>query len=76
MKTKKYYMHTINGKPGAFDGTQICYGWHRMPLTSSLKQIKEEQKKSRAYRMKKNFDIFPDYGYLLVYLPNETKGGL
>ena len=70
MKKKKYYLHTIDGHPAAFKDTQICYGWHRMPLASSLKQIREEQKKTLVYRTRKGFRLLGKYGYLLVYLPD------
>jgi len=69
MKKKKYYLHTINGYPGGFNDTQICYRWRGMKLVSNLDQIKAERKKSKAYRIKCGFNV-PTYGHILVYLPD------
>ena len=67
MARKKYYLHTLDGRPGAFDGTQICYAWHGMPLAKTLQQIRAEQKRSIEHRMEQRLDV-SNYGYLLVYL--------
>jgi hypothetical protein len=61
------YLHTIDGQAATFDGYQICYAtFFGTPndLCSSLKQIKKEQKISKANRLKDGFHLDSDYGYL------------
>lgn len=51
MKTRKFYMHTINGRPGQFQPSTkgICFaGKACTRLATSLKQIRTEQKIDRA----------------------------
>lgn len=64
----KYYMHTINGKPAIFDGDQVCYGHQGMniaKLPTSLKELRDEQAASIAWRRRQGFsDCVGSYGYL------------
>lgn len=69
-KKKNYnYMHTIKGKPAYFDGNQIVYcaqyGGH---LCYSLKEIREEQKKSNELRTKMGFPIDTGDDYIKVVI--------
>jgi len=72
---KKYYMHTIEGKPAFYskkDG-QICYACyfgaiHHNVLATSLRQIRKEQELSNNYRRENKLGIEYDYGYILVYV--------
>jgi hypothetical protein len=59
MPTERFYMHTIDGMPGYFGGTQIVFAERRdhwqddYPLCvirRSERQIRREQAKSRATR--------------------------
>lgn len=68
---KKYYMHTINGRPAAFHGSQICYWWHgakknKPKMCTSLAQIRSQQKKTKKYREKLGCGMLHDYGYIIV----------
>ncbi len=66
MKVKTYYLHTIDRRPGTFDGNQICFAtFYGKPnkLATSLKQIRAEQKASREYRARRGFDDSFEYGY-------------
>lgn len=69
MKLK--YIHTINGKVAGFNGNQICYanrprinGWHPIAV-NSLKEIREEQNKSKKYRKDRNYPD-TDYSYVII----------
>jgi hypothetical protein len=70
MKTKTMYMHTLDGKPAAFNSTEnyvyFCSGREPVVLVESLKQIRRAQKLDR--------DKWPNaapfkYGYVLVKVP-------
>ena len=71
-----YYVHTINGRPGGFDGMQICYagggrGWHA-PAVRSLRQIRREQQASIRFR-RATFQeraIEQKYGYVIIRTPD------
>jgi hypothetical protein len=60
------YVHTIDGRPGTFDGYQICfaanYGRPNKPARS-LQQIRREQAKSRANRIRDGFSDNGEYDY-------------
>lgn len=61
------YMHTINGKPGTFDGYQICYAtFYGKPniLCESLDQIRKEQRLTKENRERDGFKICSDYRHL------------
>lgn len=65
------YVHTINGHLAGYNGQQICYankprknGWH-VKVMNTLKQIKEEQKKSNDYRKRRGFNK-TNYGYQII----------
>lgn len=75
MVKKNYkYMHTIKGKPAYFVNdkrcTQICYaGQYVNSLCDSLKQIREEQKISNAWRKNKGYcSSLEKYGYKKVVI--------
>jgi len=65
---KYKYMHTVRGRPAIYDRKeQICYVIKVGELVSTLKQIKEEQKASDKWRLKKGFkSSFEEYGYIRV----------
>jgi hypothetical protein len=62
----KIYVHTIDGRPGVFDGYQVCfansYGSAHEPAYS-LRQIRREQAKSRANRIRDGFSNDSEYDY-------------
>lgn len=81
-RAKTLYIHTLNNQPAIYDiGGQICYAGinQAIPLCTSLKQIEQEQKLSRAWRNDfsqtsskvaeyvKAADI--KYGYLKLKIP-------
>jgi len=70
MSKKTRYLHTIDNKPAAFEGTQITflnfYG-KAFALASSLKQIREEQRATKKYRIQNGFPYDENrYGYFRV----------
>lgn len=64
MKSKVKYMHTLDGKPAAYEpGKQVHFAHWRRPvvLADSLEQIKREQRASIAWRRRQGFrDDFKD----------------
>lgn len=67
---KKVYMHTINGSPAYFSGSQICYlpkSRAKNVLRESVETILEERRLSNKYRLKKGFSL-TDYGYIMFYI--------
>jgi len=76
MKKLKYmYMHTIEEKPGRYEGKhgQICFvtGFFIGKLVSSLKQIKKEQRASIKYRKSQGWSTNFDYGHIRVEVNHE-----
>jgi hypothetical protein len=69
-KTTWYYLHTLDGKPAAFDGNQVHFMAHGNRLASSLDQIRAEQKASAAWRGDKGYSLLHTYGYRRVRLPD------
>ncbi len=63
------YMHTLNGKPAAFDGRQVCYLWEGAPLVASLRELRRQQTASAAWRSKRGHAPYTDYGYRRLLLP-------
>lgn len=65
------YIHTIDGRPAAFDGEQICFvdqyprGRFHARLVSSLVEIRREQRASEHNRIAEGFSPTP-YGYVKV----------
>jgi hypothetical protein len=61
------YMHTIDGKPGTFNGYQICFARFNGPdnvLTDSLQQIRKEQQLTIRNRERDRLDVDADrYDY-------------
>jgi len=74
-KPRRFYMHTIDHRPALYwPGEQICFAGHYTgkrlpPLATSLKQIREEQRLSNAWRKKEGCDERSDYGYVTVGAP-------
>lgn len=73
---KTMYMHTICGRPGLYwPGEQICYmnnySRHKQPsLARSLKQIRQEQHATMAWRHRQGFESkLADYHYVRVFVP-------
>lgn len=68
------FIHTIDGKPGFFDGEQIVCALQRdhwnddYPLVvpcRSVEQIRNERTISEAYRLRHRFDV-PRYDFIVV----------
>lgn len=77
--TDTYYMHTLNGKPAAFDGNQISYAtFHGKPnaLAESLQQIRSEQRASAAYRRRMGFTGYKmEYGHFRFVAVSGKESG-
>lgn len=63
------YIHTLNGRPAGFDGERVCYAWRKMPVATSLKQIREEQRISAEWYGEPT-DV---YGYILASVSEQNK---
>lgn len=70
----RLYMHTIDGRPGYFDGHQIVLAemhdqWRDdYPLcvvVKSERQIRSERQRSEKYRLKHKFDV-PVYDFVIL----------
>jgi len=77
----KYYMHTLNGMPGFFDGYQVCYAsassgarFHNI-LVESLRQIWREQQATIRNRTNDGFTTGVRMSYILVYTPKSDGEG-
>lgn len=71
-KSKKYYLHTIDGCPAFFDGEMIVFASGRgfvCPLVDSLVTIRKQQKLSKEYRAALGF-YDTDYGHVIVKEPS------
>jgi len=68
MKKNYKYMHTVNGAAAYYDESQICYaGQYVERLCDTLAEIREEQKLSTEWRLKRGFSSSLDkYGYIKV----------
>ena len=65
MKTK-FYIHTLDGKPAYYDGTQIVFAtkYGRAATTCySLNEIRHQQAKSKEWRYKNGFKELWKLGY-------------
>ena len=76
MSTQKtWYMHTIDGRPAAYDGVGraiwVAGGRHAAKLVPSLTQIRREQRDVEAWFADHAPSSWGDhkYGYVLVRLP-------
>jgi hypothetical protein len=84
---KRYYMHTLDGKPATFDEDgafgQIVYAdqlprWQDEPtpvvLRNTLDEIRADQQRSREFRERMKWDV-PRYGWCVVDVPapGETR---
>lgn len=69
-KPKVRYMHTIDERPGEFDGRQVVFATLGRPLklARSLFQVRKEQKASLAFRRRRCFTKTFEMGYRLVRL--------
>lgn len=73
-----FYMHTIDDRPGFFNGNQICFAIVRgngkacQRLVATLDQIRAEQKLSVRFRNSFGWEI-PRYDYVKVVLPESAK---
>lgn len=68
------YMHTVNGRPGRFDGDQIvrlCQRTNKPVLADSRDQILKEQSKSRLFRVQRGFRV-PVYGFVMFPVEEPT----
>lgn len=70
-----YYMHTLDGQPAAFCGSQVCFIGRRGigRLCRTLDELREQQRKSEAYRRRNGFATRFEYGYRRVRVPSEAK---
>jgi hypothetical protein len=70
---KKYYLHTVDGAPGAMMGDQICHLSRfgprtRNKLVADLATIKKQQRASEDFRRENGFQK-AKYDYVTVYVP-------
>lgn len=66
MKSYKY-MHTIEWRPGFYDGQQVCYASRSpIPLLDSLKEIRRQQRASNWWRRKRGWAENSNLGYVKV----------
>ena len=78
----RMYLHTINRLPAGFSDTnkQIVFAnrnsrtkWKAKPV-KTLKQIKEEQKKTFEFRKKNNYSFDEeDYDYVIIEVEGENE---
>lgn len=68
VRTPARYMHTINGRPGSYDGEQIRYATRSSPvkLHETLRQIRRQEAMTKKWRTSKGFDNTAQYGYQRV----------
>ena len=73
MKSKWYYMHTIDEKPAAYDGEQICFlgSWNVFAVAcESLKEIRKQAAASARWRQERGLtDEGFRYSYVKFKLP-------
>jgi len=71
---KVLYMHTLDGRPGYFDGEQIVFAedretwrddYYLCVVVESVERINDERTRSEAFRLKHKFDV-PKYGYVIL----------
>ncbi len=62
------YMHTINEKPGQYDGEQVCVGGAYFSLADSLEQIRKEQNASVGWRWRNGYAGGARYGYIKIWM--------
>lgn len=74
-KVTWYYMHTLDGRPAAFDGRQVHFMANGDRLVGSLKELREQQKASATYRAAHGYEALYPYGYRRVRLPSHGGGG-
>lgn len=77
--TRTMYMHTLNGKPGHWDGEQIAFAdqlphWQDEPapvqIYAQLRTLTRHVAKSIAFRRRHKWDV-PEYGWCVVATPSE-----
>jgi hypothetical protein len=74
-RANRRYMHTINGKPGGWDGDQIVYAdempnWldEPMPVQAyrTLRTLARHVAATKRYRRARKFDLLSVYGWCVV----------
>ncbi len=63
----KTYIHTIDGKPGAYDGSQICYcsrTWPVQPVAYS--KLLRQRRATIKWRKANRFPLDAEYAHLPV----------
>jgi len=75
MKNKRYYLHTLDGRPAFFcpNQGQLLFATRRgkQRLVPTLRQIYREQRASRKHRKERGVPEHLEYGYVGFYLPEE-----
>lgn len=81
MRRKSFYMPIADGRPVAFDGTQLAFCddlsyWrdrpHRARLYTSLPKLKGHIETSRRYRARRMFASLGRYGWIRVVVPEAS----
>ena len=73
------YIHTLHGRPAAFDGNQVCFVCGRQQrfatAAANINQIKREQRASIRYRRKQGLpEEAPSiYGFVRFKRPNKES---
>jgi hypothetical protein len=77
MKTRRMYMHTLDGMPAGWDGTQIVYAdqmpnWQDEPVPvqvySQLRTLTDHVRAATRYRKRSGWAV-PKYGWCVVEVP-------
>lgn len=69
-KPKVFYLHTLDGRPAAFDGMHVCFAQPestaKVPLCRSLRELHKQQSISARNRAACHLER---YGHIKVVLP-------
>lgn len=71
MKTKTYYMHTLDGQPAAFTEGYICFAYKQVlehEMATSLRQLRRQQADCISRRSSEGLGNDFDYGYVRIKL--------
>ncbi len=73
---KSIYIHILEGRPAFFNGQQLCFvteggGGKGAPVAYSLRQIRDEHRKSADYRRRKGYDTDLEVGYRRYRITDE-----
>lgn len=78
MARRTLYMHTIEGCPARFDGTQVVYGLECIRLSDmcgSYAEMRKERRRSQSWRRKALRDSgFIRYGHIRVVIDDAPSG--